>query len=112
MLLITFPISNKRHILVRLYTIIKGDFMSEMLEKLSNLEHEQWCDWSKSVADDMNKLIKLIDFDKLNEDDKEYVESQIQRLERWSSYWVDYDELDDDVKEQDRVYARKVMDEI
>ncbi|MBQ6100182.1 MAG: hypothetical protein IJL02_10040 [Methanobrevibacter sp.] len=86
--------------------------MGENLEKLANLEHEQWCDWSKSVSQDMEKLINLIDLEKLNNEDKEFVESQIKRLARWRSYWIAYDDLDDNVKEQDRIYARKVIEEI
>lgn len=83
---------------------------NELLEELSNLEHEQWCDWSKSVASDMGKLINLIDLDKLDKTDLEFVESQKERLKRWESYWVDYDDLSDDVKQQDRDYAIKVIE--
>ncbi len=82
---------------------------NELLEELSNLEHEQWCDWSKSVAGDMQKLIDLIDLDKLDKKDLEFVESQKQRLNRWESYWVDYEDLSDDVKQQDRDYAEKAI---
>lgn len=82
---------------------------NELLEELSNLEHEQWCDWSKSVANDMQKLIDLIDLDKLDKKDLEFVESQKQRLNRWESYWVDYEDLSDDVKQQDRDYAEKAI---
>ncbi|WP_298501154.1 hypothetical protein [uncultured Methanobrevibacter sp.] len=83
--------------------------MSELEEKLANLEHEQWCDWSKSVSKDIKKLIDLIDIEKLDKSDKDFVESQIRRVDNWNSYWVDYDDLDDDVKEKDRIYARKVI---
>lgn len=89
-----------------------GEPMSEIEEKLADLEHRQWCDWSKSVYESMKKLIDLIDIEKLDESDRDFVESQIRRIERWRSYWVDYDALDEDVKEQDRIYARKVIGEL
>lgn len=83
---------------------------NELLEELSNLEHEQWCAWSKSVAGDLEKLIGLVDLDKLDEQDLEFIENQKQRLNRWKGFWVDYDDLSEDVKEQDRKYAIKVIE--
>lgn len=82
----------------------------ELLEVLSAMEHEQWVDWSKSVADSIEKLIELIDVDSLSKQDVEFVENQKSRLKRWESYWVDYDDLKEDVKEQDRIYARKTLE--
>ncbi len=61
--------------------------MDELIEKLAELEHDQWVEWSKSVA-------------------KEVSES---RLSRWEHYWVPYSELSEAVKEQDRIWARKVL---
>jgi len=69
--------------------LIESILNSELLEELSALEHEQWVEWSKSVADDIK-------------DDE--------RLERWKTLWVDYDELDDENMENDREYARKVLE--
>lgn len=63
-----------------------------LLERIAEIEHEQWMDWSQSVAAD--------------EDISD------ERRERWEGYWVPYDELPEDVKEADRDYARKVLDEI
>lgn len=82
----------------------------ELLEQLSALEHDQWIHWSKSVSDSIGKLIELIDEDNLSSEDAEFVESQKSRLARWESYWVDYEELSEKVKEQDREYARKTIE--
>ena len=82
----------------------------ELLEDLSALEHEQWIHWSKSVYDSIEKLIELIDVDSLSQEDVQFIETQKERLARWESYWVDYDELSEKVKEQDRKYARKIIE--
>jgi hypothetical protein len=60
-----------------------------LIEKLSELEHEQWMQWSKDIS-------KKED---LSQD----------RLNRWKNYWVDYSKLKEDVKEQDRKWAIKVL---
>jgi hypothetical protein len=56
----------------------------EIIEELAALEHKQWMQWSRSVADE-------VDAD---------------RVDRWRPYWVPYDELPDEVKELDREWAR------
>lgn len=61
--------------------------MDKLAEKLAELEHEQWMEWSKSVAGEVSES----------------------RLARWELYWVPYSELSEAVKEQDRVWARKVL---
>jgi hypothetical protein len=61
--------------------------VDDLLERLAELEHEQWVAWSKAVADEVSA----------------------ERRQRWAACWVPYAELPDDVKEQDRVWARKVL---
>lgn len=61
---------------------------NEIIEALAAIEHDQWMDWSKSIA--------------------QTEELSTDRIERWSKLWVPYEELDDNVKEQDRIYARQV----
>ena len=61
----------------------------ELIEELSDLEHEQWMKWSKELAKK----------EKLSEE----------RVERWEKDWKPYDKLRDDIKEFDRIWARKVL---
>ena len=58
-----------------------------LLERLAELEHEQWVAWSRAVAAEVSE----------------------ERRRRWRACWVPYAELPEDVKEQDRVWARKVL---
>ncbi|TPG88139.1 hypothetical protein EEL32_10270 [Brevibacillus laterosporus] len=62
----------------------------EIIEKLADLEHEQWIKWSKSVAHEVLP----------------------ERRERWQAYWIPYSDLSEEIKEQDRVWARKVLEVI
>jgi hypothetical protein len=59
----------------------------ELLERLAELEHEQWMYWSQAVAAEVSE----------------------ERRQRWAALWVPYRDLPEDVKEQDRVWARKVL---
>lgn len=67
---------------------------NEIIELLAELEHEQWCEWSKALAED-----RLCEIDTA-------------RLERWQRLWRPYCELNENQKDQDRVYARKVFEKI
>jgi hypothetical protein len=59
----------------------------DVLERLAELEHEQWCAWSRAVAAEVSPERRL----------------------RWQECWVEYAQLPEEVKEQDRVWARKVL---
>jgi len=63
----------------------------EMLEKLAELEHEQWIEWSKAIAPEIN------------------IGCYSEHLKRWNEWWVPYSRLTEEVKEYDRVWARKVL---
>lgn len=77
--------------LSNIITLIKADiFRTEILERLARLEHEQWMGWSKAVVDEVSP----------------------DRREQWEKYWVDYDELPENIKELDREWARRVLEEI
>jgi hypothetical protein len=58
-----------------------------LLEKLAELEHEQWMAWSRAVSGE--------------------VSDEVRRL--WQVNWVPYHELPEQVKELDREWARKVL---
>jgi hypothetical protein len=60
----------------------------DLLERLAELEHEQWVAWSQAVAGEVAP----------------------ERRRRWEAYWVPYAELPEEVKEQDRAWARKVLE--
>ncbi len=63
-----------------------------LLERLAALEHEQWMSWAGTIMKQ----------EKLSEE----------RLRRWLSYMVPYEQLPEDVKEYDREWARKVLEVI
>lgn len=61
-----------------------------LIEQLAALEHEQWCAWAYAVGHDENL-------------------SQA-RIERWNRLLLTpYDQLTEAEKEQDRIWARKVL---
>lgn len=88
----------------------------DLLERLAELEHEQWCEWSKNVFADLKYFINIIYSygikNVLDEDDKEFFNSQIERSKRWGQLWKPYNELSEGMKEEDRKYARKVLKEL
>lgn len=89
---------------------------NDILERLSVLEHEQWCEWANSISKDLYSLLSIIEkldddsMSRLSDEEKAIVSEVNAKLERWDTYMVSYSELSEDVKEQDRVYARKILD--
>jgi len=63
------------------------DTERKALERVAEVEHEQWTAWSKNVAPEVSP----------------------ERRARWAKYWIPYKDLPEDVKEQDREWARKAM---
>ena len=62
--------------------------MSEMLERLAALEHEQWAHWTKYMIDNLNP----------------------ENLNRWKKQVnTPYSELTEAEKESDRNWARKAL---
>lgn len=59
------------------------------IEKLAQIEHDQWVEWSRAIMASEN--------------------ISPERLERWKKLIVPYDMLTEEQKEHDRVYARKVI---
>lgn len=58
-----------------------------LIERLARVEHEQWTAWSQSIADEVSP----------------------ERLRVWREYWIPFDDLPDEVKERDRVWARRAL---
>jgi hypothetical protein len=59
----------------------------ELIEALAAIEHEQWLHWSRATASDVSAATRA----------------------KWQTSWVKYDEMPDNLKEVDRVWARKVV---
>ena len=89
----------------------------EILEEASDLCHQEWMDWSKSIAIDLNQIVKVLEndvkcFEEKGVENKEAIEileKTKNRLKRWENLWVPYDELSEEMKEEDRIYARKIL---
>jgi hypothetical protein len=63
--------------------------MEYMLDKLAQLEHEQWMEWSKTISEK----------EKLSPD----------RVERWRTFWIPYADLPENIKEMDKSWARRAL---
>ena len=62
----------------------------ELYEELASLEHEQWMDWAKNIAE-TEKITP-------------------ERLKRWKEdLFVPYEELPEEEKKKDRVWVNKVL---
>lgn len=64
--------------------------MKELLETLSQLEHDQWVTWANS----------LMEKEQLSEE----------RLKRWKKLSCPYDALSEEEKNQDRAWARFIIE--
>lgn len=65
----------------------KANLPDELMEALAGIEHEQWKHWSQAVADHVDPATRA----------------------RWQHSWKDYADLTEEMKEADRVWARKVV---
>lgn len=59
----------------------------DLLEALADLEHQQWMQWSQTVAPEVSET----------------------RRQRWLKAWIPYHDLSEEVKEQDREWARRIL---
>lgn len=94
----------------------------KLQELLADLEHRQWIEWSKSLKYDLDMLLKLgFKFErilnqksKISEEELEEFKTMLehfdQKLKSWECLYVPYGELSEEMKEEDRVYAKKVLD--
>ena len=60
---------------------------TNLLEKLAELEHIQWVKWAKSI----------------------YPEVSLIKQKRWKKFFCPYEQLEEQHKEVDREWARKVL---
>ena len=61
----------------------------DLLEGLAALEHRKWCRWAQSMIE------------------REHISEETRN--RWNSFFVDYKDLPEDIKEYSRNNARNVM---
>ena len=81
----------------------------ELIERIAELEHNQWWEWSKAVAKELKSMLDMLEENK--DGAREGVIAGLKaRLSRWDELWDFYKFLPGEAKEQDRVYARKVVD--
>jgi ketosteroid isomerase-like protein len=66
-----------------------GEKMYKLREKIAELEHKQWMEWSRHLAD--------------------VVDISQDRLNKWSEYWSDYKFLSEQLKDLDRKWADKIL---
>lgn len=69
--------------------ILTRDQSEDLREKLAELEHRQWIEWSKS----------LVSLEMLSPS----------RVERWKGLWRPYDRLTESEKDSDRVWADEAL---
>lgn len=83
----------------------------DILEKLSELEHKQWCEWSQAISFEISLLINILDKfeDDLSDDDLRTIFRIKDKLVHWRSLRVPYSDLSEDEKDKDRVYAKKAL---
>jgi len=74
---------------------------NELLEILSELEHEQWIKWSQSVSEQV-----------LKHSVEETGQQMFMKHQKWLPNWIPYEELDEPIKEFDRIWARKVIEKL
>ena len=71
-------------------SLILPVFEQELIERLSEIEHNQWSSWAKVVVDEVAP----------------------ERRERWRSCFIPYQKLSDSMKAMDRIWATKVLDAV
>lgn len=65
--------------------------MKLLLERLAELEHDRWLEWTKTLAQDANAINPQV-------------------KESWRKLWVPYNALPEDEKERFRGWARRVVE--
>ena len=80
----------------------------KLREWLSEKEHIQWKYWSKSLSEELEELLDLI-----NKGQNHLASKKILgRLVRWKKNWKPYQKLPDHIKNYDREWADKILDNL
>ena len=86
------------------------------LEVVSDCVHEQWMEWSKSISKELFDVICILQTNLNGEENdsemREAANNILKRLNRWNQLWVPYDELSEEMKDKDRKYARKILENL
>lgn len=69
----------------------------ELLDKLAELEHKQWMQWTRSVS----RLIDECD---------DVPDELMKKRESWKLNWKRYDNLTEEEKDKDREWAKKIIE--
>lgn len=64
--------------------------LNPLLEDLSNMVHEQWMAWSKGLCKEEDNISD-------------------ERCKRWATFWVDYKDLPEEIKDIDRRIALQYL---
>jgi len=84
----------------------------KLREFLSSIEHEQWMYWSKDLAKMLERIDLLIDDDADSGDIDRAREIIKNKLKDWAKNWKEYKKLPDHVKDYDREWADKILDQL
>lgn len=77
-------------------------------EWLSEKEHLQWEHWSKTLAKELQTIQALINMG----NNSEATRIILGRIARWQKNWKSYKELKEDIKDYDRKWADKILNEV
>lgn len=89
--------------------------MKNPIEELSDLEHQQWIEWSKDLSKELEIARNLIKQHKEGTLKNEKLQFEVvynmlnTRLERWKKLWIPYEKLSEEIKEFDRDWAHRVL---
>ncbi len=83
----------------------KKENVGTLQELLAELEHEQWQQWSRTLA---TELVLIDEFIRAGQVDsaRELIE---RRLTCWRQNWRPYSELSEETKDHDRKWADRVI---
>jgi hypothetical protein len=91
----------------------------ETIEKLAAVDHDQWQYWSMQIMKDLDELIMVIaEQDKaliayytesspLHQKATNMIKKHNERNARWQKQWVAYKNIPEEVRETDRIWAKK-----